>query len=260
MAEVENMAIEEARKLVSNRLLWPLVRDFLWDFAPSIHESWIGGLEVWQFGSLDVDKDESLEETNSKPLNLETSKLQNLQTSSRVKRYVLDSLGVEPCFHAFPKEDGSRLLLLDGETLGSIAKWLGALACADALRRVTDGATVRELKKALHGVYPEVFGYTMYFGSLTAWKFGSLEAGKKDSGEVGKLSGLEVEKVGCGILLQSLSSLPAPLMHRLKLKFPKGMTDLELPRLKNSKLPNLQTSISKLLKLKFPEAYKLCCS
>ena len=244
MAEVAGIMIEKARELVSNRLLWPLVRDFLWDFAPSIHESWIGGLEVWKFGSLEGDA--------SKPQNLETSKLLNLQTSPHIKRYILSSLGVEPCFHAFPKEDGSRVLLLEGTTLETIAKWLGALACADALRRVTAGATVRELKNVLHGVYPEVFGYTMYFGSLEAWKVGSLEGWKFGS--------YDVEKVGCGILLQSLSSLPAPLTHRLKLKFPKGMMDLELPNLETSKLPNLQTSISKLLKLKFPEAYKLCCS
>ena len=236
MAEVENIAIEEARELVSNQLLWPLVRDFLWDFAPSIHESWIGGLEE------------------------ATSKFPNLQTSSRVKRHVLALLGVEPCFYTFPKEDGSRLLLLDGATLESVVKWLGALACAGALRHVTDGATVRELKAALPGVYPEMFGYTMYFGSLEAGKFGSLEEGKKESGEVGKFGSLDVEKVGCGLLLQTLSSLPAPLMHRLTLKLPKRMSGTEPSNFKASKLPNLQTSIFKLLKLKFPEAYKLCCS
>ena len=277
MAEGADIAIEEARGLVSNRLLWPHVRDFLWDFAPSIHGSWIGSLEVWKFGSLgegksgslDVEKFGSLEGASSKPLNLETSKLQNLQTSSpRVKRYILESLNVESCFHTFPKEDGSRLLLLDGATLESVAKWLGALACSGVLRRVTNGATVRELKAALPGIYPEVFGYTMYFGNLEALKFGSLEEGKDGSLEVWKFGGLEVEKVGCGLMLQSLSSLPAPLIQRLKLKLPKQMTDMEplnlqtskLPNCETSKLPNLQTSIFKLLKLKFPEAYKLCCS
>ena len=228
MAEGADIVMEEARKLVSNRLLWPLVRDFLWDFAPSIHESWIvekfRGLEVWKFGSF----------------------------PSRVKRYILEALNVEPCFHTFPKENGSRLLLLDGETLESVVKWLGALVCTDVLRRVTNGATVRELKAALPGIYPEVFGYTMYFGSLEALKFGSLD--------VGKLGGVDIEKVGCALMLQSLSSLPVPLMHRLKLKLPKCMADMEIPNLQPSKLPNLQTSILKLLKLKFPEAYKLCCS
>jgi len=236
MAEGADRMIEKARELVSNRLLWPLVRDFLWDFAPSIHESWI------------------------KEALGETSTLQNLQASSRVKRYVLSSLGVEPCFHTFPKEDGSRLLLLDGATLESVAKWLGALACADALRRMTAGAAVRELKKTLPGIYPEVFGYTMYFGSLEAWKLGSLEEEGRKSGGAEKFGGLEVEKVGSGILLQSLSSLPAPLVHRLELKLPKSLTGLEPPNRKASQLSNLQTSISKLLKLKFPEAYKLCCS
>ena len=144
-------------------------------------------MDVEKFGSLEAEASKPLNlETSkprnletSKPLNFETSKLLNLQTSSpRVKRYVLSSLGVEPCFHRFPKEDGSRLLLLDGETLELIVKWLGALSCAGALRRVTNGATVRELKAALSGVYPEVFGYTMYFGSLEAWKFRSLEVWK----------------------------------------------------------------------------------
>ena len=260
MAEVAGIVIEKARELVSNQLLWPLARDFLWDFAPSIHESWIGGLEVWKFGCLDVEKDGSSEGVASTPLNFQTSKLQNLQTSPRVKRHILSSLGVEPCFHAFPKEDGSRVLLLDGATLESIAKWLGALACAATLRRVTDGATVRELKNALRGVYPEVFGYTMYFGSLEAWKFGSLEEGKSEGGGPEKFGGMEVEKVGCGILLQSLSALPAPLLHRLTLKLPKRMKGMEALNFQTSKLPNFQTSISKLLKLKFPEAYKLCCS
>ena len=236
MAEVADIVIEEARELVSNRLLWPLVRDFLWDFAPQIHESWIvekfRGLEVWKFGSF----------------------------PSRVKRYILEALNVEPCFHTFPKDDGSRLLLLDGATLESIVKWLGALACTEVLRRVTNGATVRELKAALPGIYPEVFGYTMYFGSLEALKFGSLDVKEFGSLDDGKFGGADVEKAGCEILLQSLSSLPVPLMHRLKLKFPKGMMEMELPDLKTSKLPNLQTSIFKLLKLKFPEAYKLCCS
>ena len=187
----------------------------------------------------------------------DASLVSRLMSNSRVKRYMLSLLGVEPCFHSFPKEDGSRLLLLDGATLESVAKWLGALVCADALRRVTDGATVRELKKTFYGVYPEVFVYTMYFGSLEAWKFGSSE---EDTKEVGKLGGLEVEKVGYGIVLQSLSSLPAPLMHRLTLKLPKRMSGMESPNLNPSKLQTLQTAIFKLLKLKFPEAYKLCCS
>ena len=224
MAEIEDITIEEARELVSNQSLWPLVRDFLWNFAPSIHGSWI------------EDKFGSLEGKISKPL--------SLQTSAPIKKFILDSFHVEPFFHRFPKEDGSRLLLLDGTTLESLAKWLGALACADALRCVTDGAAVRELKAVLPGIYPEVFGYTMYFGGLEVLKFGSLD----------------VEKVGHELLVHNFSSLSAPLIQRLHLKLPKRMSDMEPPNFKTSKLPNLQAATLKLLKLKFPEAYKLCCS
>ncbi len=223
--KVENFTIEEARELVSDRLLWPLVRDFLWDFAPQVHPSWLEGMS-WR-----------------ETLYAASSQVSCLMSSPRVKRYILDSLGVEPCFHAFPKEDGSRLLLLGGETLESAAKWLGALACADALRRVTGGAAVRELKAALPGVYPEVFGYTMYFGEFAPR--GGAEA---------RSSQAEVVEKGCSVLLSALSGLPAPLVSRLKLKLPKGLCDAAPMR--GIKL----SSIFKLLKLKFPEAYKLCCS
>ena len=231
--------MDEARGLVSDQTLWPLVRDFLWDFAQQVHGSWLEGLVH--------EPSVATRETGDRE-----SLVSRLMPLHRVKAHVLAELGVSRCFHTFPKGDWSRLLLLDGLVLESLVKWLGALACTEVLRRVTNGATVRELKAALPGIYPEVFGYTMYFGSLEALKFGSLD--------VGKLGGVDIEKVGCGILLQSLSSLSAPLVQRLKLKLPKSMTGMEPPNLETSKLPNLQTSISKLLKLKFPEAYKLCCS
>ena len=211
--KVENMTMDEARGLVSDRLLWPFIRDFLWDFAPQVHPSWVDAATLREM------------------------------KSPRVKRHVLSSLGVEPCFHAFPKEDGSRLLLLGGETLESVAKWLGALACADALRRVTSGATVRELKAALPGVYPDVFGYTMYF----------REFAPRGDAEAQSLQA-EVVEEGASLLLSALSSLPASLVSRLKFKLPRGFCDPVAQR--EIKL----SSIYKLLKLKFPEAYKVCCS
>ena len=254
------ITLDEARELVSNPVLWSRIRDFLWDFAPSIHRTWIeeklGSLEVLKFG-LGDDR---------------TSKHPNIKTSIRIKRFVLSSLGVEPCFHTFPKDDGSRLLLLDGATLLEIAKWLGALACADELRKVTDGKTVRALKAALPGVYPEVFGYTAYFGSLEVWKFGGLEVetvdGEKNIAET-------VISIGHAILFSAVSSLPASLVSRLKLKLPNRETsklrNFETSKLLNfetskpqnfetSKPLNFQTSIFKLLKLKFPEDCALCCS
>ena len=235
MAEVADIVIEEARELVSNRLLWPLVRDFLWDFAPQVHPSWVEDL----FSRRDA-------EAQSEKVAFEalgdSAALREMK-SSRVKRYVLSLLGVEPCFHTFPKEDGSRLLLLDGATLESIVKWLGALACAGALRRVTDGATVRELKSSLSGAYPEVFGYTMYFGEFVS---------RRDA-EAQVLQTVVVEE-GYTLLLSALSNVPSSLVSRLKFKLPKGLgASASLCEMKLS-------CIFKLLKLKFPEAYKLCCS
>ena len=168
-------------------------------------------------------------------------------SSPRVKRYILESLGVEPCFHAFPKEDGSRILLLDGATLESAAKWLGALACAESLRRVTSGEVVRELKSKLRGIYPEVFGYTAYFKDLD---FQRRDAETQ--------SAQRISEDGCKMLFSVLAELPEPLIRRMKLKFPKGLCDLCLSaplREMKAKLP----AVLKLFKLKFPEAYKLCC-
>ena len=207
----ELIDMESARALVADQTLWPRVRNFLWDFAPQVHPSWL-------------DRQVGL-------------------SNPRVKAWVLKELGVEPCFHTFPKDDWSRLLLLDGATLESIAKWLGALACADALRRVTDGATVRELKAALPGVYPEVFGYTMYFREFVPR--GDAEAQSLQA---------EVVEEGASLLLSALSNLPAPLVARFKFKLPKGRCD-------SATLRGISlSSIFKLLKLKFPEAYKVCCS
>ena len=219
--------MDEARELVADAALWPRVRDFLWDFAPSIHESWINE----QFGS-------------AKPL--------NLQTSPRIKKFILDSLQVEPCFHTFPKDDGSRLILLDGATLESLVKWLGALACSDALRKVTDGATVRALKTALPGVYPDVFGFAAYFGKWIVesgeWKVNGADAGDK------------VIAIGHKILFSVLSSLLPQLLRRLELKLPKNTRTSDADTA--SEVPvtvfNFQF-VSKLLKLRFPEAYALCC-
>lgn len=125
--------ISTARELVSDRVLWPLVRDFLWDFAPQIHPSWLEGFSP---------------------------------VERKVDSWILRELGVVPCFHTFPKGDLSRLMLVDGGTLMEISRWLGAISCAGRLRRITGGAAVRALKGALPGVYPGVFAYTMYFRQM----------------------------------------------------------------------------------------------
>ena len=254
------ITMEDARALVGDAKLWPRVRDFLWDFAPQVHESWLGGSVVKWLGS---------EGSTQLPHNHLTAQPLNRLTisSPRVKRYILDSLGVEPCFHTFPKEDGSRILLLDGATLESAAKWLGALACAESLRRVTSGEVVRELKSKLRGIYPEVFGYTAYF------KENDFQRRDAET-----LSAQRISEDGCKMLFSVLSELPEPLIRRMKLKFPKSLCELCVSpllghplcgqpsaggyaplRLKERSSQINLSAVLKLFKLKFPEAYKLCC-
>ena len=207
-----DLTIEECRELVANPVFWPRVRDVLWDFAPQIHPSWLEGLGMDQ---ADL-------------------------ASPRIKSYILSALGVKPCYNGFPKDDWSRLLLLDGSTLLEIGKWLGVLACADSLRHITDGKTVRELKTALPGAYPGAFAFTAYFRNLP-----SVEAKGAD----------EVVACGLAMLLSVAEGLPEPLIHRFKLKLPRELvshlgTDVKLQK----------QTLAKLLKLKFSEAYTLCCS
>ncbi len=220
-----------ARALVGNAALWPHVRDFLWDFAPQVHASWLD----------------------------DASLVSRFATSPRVKRLVLESLGIAPCFHAFPKEDGSRLLLLDAATLESLVRWLGALACAEELRKITDGATVKALKAALPGVYPEVFGYVAYFSNLDFQRRGAETPRVEET----------VVRAGHEVLSVALSGLPAALVSRLKFKFAKDSAFASLAsRLVSedgreplaARRAKAQAQVLKLLKLKFPEAYLLCCS
>ena len=205
--------IAAARSLVADAALWPRVRDFLWDFAPSIHPSWL----------------EEVESLKMKGFNPQAIKLSNYQT---IKLFILSTLGIEPCFHAFPKDDWSRLLLLDGQTLELIVKWLGALTCAEDLRRVTDGKTVRALKAALPGIYPEVFG------------------AKNPE---------EVVSVGLELLSSLLDACPEPLVTRFKLKLPKKLCERGVANGEKQELISAGGAVKKLLKLKFPEAYRLCC-
>ena len=41
MAKEKNISIDDARALVADEALWPRMRDFLWDFTPQIHASWL---------------------------------------------------------------------------------------------------------------------------------------------------------------------------------------------------------------------------
>ena len=217
MSNEANISIDDARALVADEALWPRMRDFLWDFTPQIHASWLEGLRIPD----------------------------GTAHSQRIKTYVLSSLGVAPVFHSFPKGDWSRLLLLDGATLESTAKWLGALACAESLRRVTSGEVVRGLKSKLRGIYPEVFGYTAYFNVA------AKNAGTAKTPE-------EIVAIGFKMLFSQLADLPKSLVARLKFKLPKSLCELCVLCGKEECAVS-RSAVLKLFKLKFPEAYKLCC-
>ena len=237
MSNEAHITIDDARALVTDAVLWPRIRDFIWDFAPQVHTSWLDGLGL---EAIDAGRDVGSEE----------SQVSSFMCSPRVKRFVLSSLGVPPCFYAFPKGDWSRLLLLDGPTLEAIAKWLGAIASVDALRRVTDGATVRALKSSMPGVYPDVFGFAAYFKGLEI-------SGAEDAASGGRRSVAEdVVATGVSILVSLLAPLPESLVARLMLKLPKGLCEAAPLRLKPEPCGK---ALAKLLKLKFPEAYRLCC-
>lgn len=224
---------EQARALVGDSALWPFVRDFLWNFASQIHESWLEGI----FGQETADGRREM----ASPL------VSRLSSSPSVRKLVLGRFGVEPCFHDFPQDDWSRLALLDGATLVEIAKWLGALACADELRRVTDGATVRELKSSLRGIYPEVFSFTAYFTGLDL------------AAKYAKTSN-DVAVTGLGLLFAQLDACPPPVVSRLRFKLPSSLVS-RLPDCGRETQDSRRAgAVKKLLKLKFPEAYRICCS
>ena len=237
--------ISAARALVSDAALWPRVRDFLWDFASQIHPTWLEGLSA---GPGDRWFQETVKQSNDQTVK---------RFPSRVSRWILSELSVEPCFHPFPAGDFSRLLLLDSGTLVAIARWLGALASATALRRVTRGPDVAALKAALPGVYPEVLSFAPYFA-----KSGLPDLSPETSPDA-------VQSLGFSLLHDALSGLPPPLLRRLALKLP---ASAHLPTIKRSndqtvKRSNGQTiersngqTIKLLLKLRFPEAFALCCS
>ena len=259
--------IAAARALVADAALWPRVRDFLWDFAPQVHESWLDSSVVrWLGGSADIQPSnhrttEPPNHPTTEPPNHPTTESPNHPTTQppnhRTNKYILSTLGIEPCFHAFPKDDWSRLVLLDGQTLELIVKWLGALACAEDLRRVTDGKAVRELKAALPGIYPEVFGYTAYFARTDSLR-GDEETQSEEVPDAGGRPSIveNVVSAGLSIVDSLLADVPSPLAARFRFKLPKSLCASASPRLKKE---TCGTVVAKLLKLKFPEAYRLCC-
>ena len=129
--------------------------------------------------------------------------------------------GKTPCFHDYPVEDGSRLALLEPATRRAIGKWLEVIAKAAELKGVVDGERVRVLADEYEGAYPEALRFAPYFAK---WSLPVADG----------------ERLLATAMAGSLAAL------RDAEPLPDASVPLE--------------AVWKLLKLKFPEAYALCCS
>ena len=154
------------------------------------------------------------------------------------------SCGDEKIFADFSEPGPARIMLLDAATIDKIARWIGVVVYARHLGAITDGASVRALKSALPGAYPEVFAYTAYFKNVPA---------APKAGEFAGLSPDEraevVAEAGRSILLGAVKDSPAAVLEAFCGKL--GQAE---PIESDAKF------ISTALKLRFPEAYRLCFS
>ena len=232
-----DISLADARALVASTL-WPRIRAFLWDFASQIDEG--------RFEEAGVAQSQQGEKAS---LTLRE------RNSPRVRSWVLRNLGVAPVFHAFPATDGSRLLLLSGEDYGRLAMFLGVVAFARSLRLVTLGAEVRALKSAIPD-YRETLSFSAYFH-----RFAALF--ERFAPEGAPANPAAVAAAGHGVLAAALSSLPAPLLLRQRLRFPAGSpADVALGRASAPSDHQAEAAQAALLALKLsnPQEYSLCFS
>jgi len=184
--------------LQESPVLWPLVAQFQFDFVALADRERVKGAIA--------------------PLAPEMMAAAN-PARQRLAKYVLGKLGVMPCFHLFPKDDGSRVLLLKSAQIMEIAEWLGALAYEPCLRRTIQGAMVKQLEKAMPGCYPKVFRRAYYYGDWSGQLQASTQMAKP---EPVSQPGI-IKKHGLKLLASILGGLPPPLVHRLMLRFPESM-------------------------------------
>ena len=86
----------------------------------------------------------------------------------------------------------------------------------------------------------------------------ALDLAAKDAKSAKGRMSEDVVSTGLSIIVSLLDSLPEALSSRLEFKLPKGLCDLCVLCGENER-PALDAAVKRLLKLKFPEAYKLCC-
>ena len=235
-----DISLADARALVASPL-WPRIRAFLWDFASQIDEG--------RFEEAGVAQSQQSQQDEKNSLTLRE------RNSPRVRSWVLRNLGVAPVFHAFPATDGSRFLLLSSEDYGRLAMFIGVVAFARALRLVTLGAEVRALKSAIPD-YRETLSFSAYFH-----RFAALF--ERFAPEGASANPAAVAAAGHGVLAAALSSLPAPLLLRQRLRFPAGSpADVALVGASAPSDHQEEAAQAALLALKLsnPQEYSLCFS
>jgi len=206
------ISLADARPLVASPL-WPRIRAFLWNFASLCDPARLTAA----FEAPSSNGEEQAEGAGD-PLVTRHSSLvtaEGLLGSPRTARAAEQALGLVPFFHSFPAADASRLLLLSREDYDRLAQFLGVVALAPALRRVTAGADVRALKAALPGVYPATLAFTAYFRRHEPLFERLVPAGEAANPAV-------VCAAGHRLLAAALSDLPPELLLRQRLRFPAG--------------------------------------
>ncbi len=235
VARHSSLGLEEARALVASPF-WPRIRAFLWDFASLCDPARLAAAFAPAGGSGDFPR--------------------SLADSPRVARAVERALGLAAVFHSFPATDSSRLLLLSREDYDRLAQFLGVVALAPALRRVTAGAEVRALKAALPGVYPEALAYAAYFGKC-APLFKRFEPADQAANPAA------VQSTGHSILAAALSDLSPELLLRQRFRFPAGSpADAALGGASSPSEPQKEAAQAASLALKLfnPSEYRTLCS
>ena len=250
------ISLADARPLVAGPL-WPRIRAFLWNFASLCDPARLTAA----FEAPSSDGEEQAEEAGD-PLVTRHSSLvtaEGLLGSPRTARAAEQALGLVPFFHSFPATDASRLLLLSREDYDRLAQFLGVVALAPALRRVTAGADVRALKAALPGVFPATLAFTAYFRRHEPLFERLVPAGEAANPAA-------VLAAGHRLLAAALSDLPPELLLRQRLRFPAGSpADAALAREAGS-VPEASASGAALaaaklaLKLSNPQEYTTCFS
>ena len=202
------ISLADARPLVASPL-WPRIRAFLWNFASLCDPARLTAAAGGSGGAA--------------PRSLD------LLDAPRVAAGALRALGVEPVFHPFPATDASRLLLLSREDYDRLAQFLGVVALAPALRRVTVGADVRALKSALPD-YRESLAFAAYFHRFEAL-FKRFEPADPPTDPAADNSAFSIQHsalpaavlaAGHRFLALALSDLPPELLLRQRLRFPAG--------------------------------------